>query len=103
MCTFSFWGDDEMTALLPKGEGKLVMTSDFVSVFGLLKYDFKTSICVARDLELVTNSCCHRLNEEQFQPVLERMLATDRDATEALLKSKGEERMRWVNCLFRQR
>ena len=42
----------------------------------------------------MTNSVCHRLTEEQFQPVLERMLAMDRDATEALLKSKGEERMR---------
>ena len=29
-----------MTALPPKGEGKLVMTSDFVTVDGLLKYDF---------------------------------------------------------------
>ena len=26
---------------------------------------------------------------------MERMLAMDREATEALLKSKGEERMRW--------
>ena len=28
----------------------------------------------------------HRLDEEQFQPVLERMLATDRETVEALLK-----------------
>ena len=46
MCTFSFWGDDEMTALLPKGEGKLVMTTDLVTIFGLLKYDFKTEVDV---------------------------------------------------------
>ena len=37
----------------------------------------------------------HRLNEEQFQPVLEQMLAADREKAEALLKSKGEERMRF--------
>ena len=37
----------------------------------------------------------HRLDEEQFQPVLERMLATDRETVEALLKSKGEERLRY--------
>ena len=44
MCSFSFWGDDEMTAFPPKGEGKLVMTSDFVTIFGLLKYDLKTEV-----------------------------------------------------------
>ena len=38
---FRFWGDDEMKALPPKGEGKLVMTSDFITIFGLLKYDIK--------------------------------------------------------------
>ena len=37
----------------------------------------------------------YRLNEDQFQPVLDRMLAADRETTEALLKSKGEERMRF--------
>ena len=35
------------------------------------------------------------MNEEQFKPVLELMLESDREKTEALLKSKGEERMRW--------
>ena len=30
-----------MTAFPPKGDGKLVMTCDFVTIFGLLKYDFK--------------------------------------------------------------
>ena len=45
MCTFSYWGDDEMTLLPPKGEGKLVMTCDFVTIFGLLKYDLKWYIC----------------------------------------------------------
>ena len=39
---FRFWGDDEMKALPPKGEGKLVMTSDFITIFGLLKYDIKS-------------------------------------------------------------
>ena len=38
---FRYWGDDEMTALPPKGDGKLVMTSDFITIFGLLKYDIK--------------------------------------------------------------
>ena len=33
-----FWGDDDMTSLPPKGEGKLVMTSDFITIFGQLKY-----------------------------------------------------------------
>ena len=39
----------------------------------------------------------HRLDEEQFQSVLERMLAMDRVTVEALLKSKGEERMRYFH------
>lgn len=40
--------------------------------------------------------CIHcRLTEEQFAPVFEEMAAMDKDAAEALLKSKGEERMRW--------
>lgn len=39
----------------------------------------------------------HRLSEEQFEPVFERMLAMDQEGTEDLLKSIGEERMRWVN------
>ena len=37
--TSRFWGDDEMAVCPPKGEGKLVMTSDFITVFGLLKYE----------------------------------------------------------------
>ena len=40
VCFLSYWGDEEMTALPPKGEGKLVMTCDMVTVDGLLKYDF---------------------------------------------------------------
>ena len=39
----------------------------------------------------------HRLSEEQFKPVFERMLAMDKEGTEDLLKSIGEERMRLVN------
>ena len=31
-----------MTAFPPKGEGKLVMTCDFVTIFGLLKYEIKS-------------------------------------------------------------
>lgn len=39
--------------------------------------------------------CIHcRLTKEQFAPVFEEMAAKDKDAAEALLKSKGEERMR---------
>ena len=30
-----------MMALPSKGEEKLVMTSDFITIFGLLKYDIK--------------------------------------------------------------
>ena len=38
--------------------------------------------------------CIHcRLTKEQFAPVFEEMAAKDKDAAEALLKSKGEERM----------
>ena len=32
-----FWGDDKMSAFPPKGDGKLVMTADFITIFGLLK------------------------------------------------------------------
>ena len=37
----------------------------------------------------------YRLDEEQYQPILDQMLAADREKTESLLKSKGEERMRF--------
>ena len=37
----------------------------------------------------------HRLAEEEFQPVWEKMLAEDKAGAEAMLKSKGEERMRF--------
>ena len=42
----------------------------------------------------------HRLSEEQFKPVFERILAINKEGSEDLLKSIGEERMRWVN-IFR--
>lgn len=53
MFTLSFWGDDEMSAFPPKGEGKLVMTSDFVTIFGLLKYDSKTVLFYSKGLTSV--------------------------------------------------
>ena len=34
------------------------------------------------------------MTKEQFAPVFEEMAALDREGAEALLKSKGEERMR---------
>ena len=39
---------------------------------------------------------CLRLDEDQFGQVLERMLAQDREGTEAVLKNEGEESIRWV-------
>ena len=44
---------------------------------------------------IADNFPIYRMNEEHFKPVLELMLESDREKTEALLKSKGEERMRW--------
>ena len=42
----------------------------------------------------------HRLDTEQFQPVLNQMLEDDRESTEALLRSQGEERLRFLHILI---
>ena len=60
-----------MTAFPPKGEGKLVMTSDFITIHGQLKYLF-------RPLFFYQGECSsYRLDEEQYQPILDQMLAAD--------------------------
>jgi hypothetical protein len=37
MIYYRYWGNEEMNTMPPKGEGKTVMTSDFISIHGLLR------------------------------------------------------------------